>query len=58
VAYMTYDVRLESIKAYKRMIKYFRRQIDKLEGEIFSERCCKPKGRVYLSIVNKKGTTK
>ena len=55
---MSGDVRLESIKAYKRMIKYFKRQIDKLEGEIFSERCCKPKGRVYLPIVNKKGTTK
>lgn len=55
---MSYDVRLESIKAYKRMIKYFERQIDKLEGEIFSGRCCKPKGRVYLPIVNKKGATK
>ena len=55
---MSYDVRLESIKAYKRMIEYFRREIGKLEGEIFSERCCKPKGRVYLPIVNKKGITK
>ena len=55
---MTYDVRWESIKAYKRMIKYFKRQIDKLEGEIFSERCCKPEGRVYLPIVNKKGIKK
>lgn len=51
---MTYDVRRESIKAYKRMIRYFERQIDKLEGEIFSERCCKPKGRVYLPIANKR----
>jgi len=55
---MSYDVRLESIKAYKRMIEYFRREIGKLEGEIFSVRCCKPKGRVYLPIVNKKGITK
>ena len=52
------DVRIESIKAYKRMIKYFKRQIDKLEGEIFSERCCKTKGRIYLPIVNKKGIKK
>ncbi len=55
---MNYDVRLESIKAYKRMIKYFKQQIAKLEGEIFSERCCKPKGRIYLPIVNKKGIKK
>ena len=55
---MTHDIRLESIKAYKRMIEYFRRQITKLEGEIFSERCCKPEERVYLPIVNKKGITK
>tara|TARA_A100001515_G_C4551156_1_gene203466 strand:+ start:386 stop:550 length:165 start_codon:yes stop_codon:yes gene_type:complete len=47
------DVRLESIKAYKRMINYFKRQIAKLEGEIFSERCCQPKGRIYLPIMNK-----
>ena len=51
---MSYDVRWESIKAYKRMIKYFKRQIDKLEGEIFSERCCQPTTRVYLPIVNKR----
>ena len=55
---MSDDVRLESIKAYKRMIEYFRRQIAKLEGEIFSERCCNPKGRIYLPIVNKKGIKK
>ncbi len=51
---MSDDVRLESIKAYKRMIKYFKRQIDKLEGEIFSERCCQTKVRIYLPIVNKR----
>jgi len=55
---MSHDVRLESIKAYKRMIKYFERQIAKLEGEIFSERCCEPKGSVYLPIVNKRRITK
>ena len=51
---MSGDVRLESIKAYKNMIRYFERQIAKLEGEIFSERCCKPKERVYLPIANKR----
>ena len=51
---MSYDVRWESIKAYKRMIKYFQKQIAKLEGEIFSERCCQPKARIYLPIVNKR----
>ena len=55
---MTYDVRRESIKAYKRMIRYFERQIAKLEGEIFSERCCGPKRRTYLPIVDKKRITK
>ena len=50
---MKHDVRLESIKAYKRMIEYFRRQIAKLEGEIFSERCCWD-NKVRLPIANKK----
>ena len=50
---MNYDVRWESIKAYKRMIQYFKRQIAKLEGEIFSERCCWEK-KVRLPIANKK----
>ena len=50
---MSHDVRWESIKAYKRMIKYFERQIDKLEGEIFSERCCW-KNKTRLPIANKK----
>ena len=45
---MSGDIRLESIKAYKRMIRYFERQIAKLEGEIFSERCCQSKTRIYL----------
>ena len=51
---MSYDPRIESIKAYKRMIEYFKRQIAKLEGEIFSERCCQPTTRIYLPIVNKR----
>jgi hypothetical protein len=51
---MSGDVRLESIKAYKRMIKYFEGQIAKLEREIFTERCCQSKGRIYLPIVNKR----
>tara|TARA_R100001510_G_C7625422_1_gene185390 strand:- start:215 stop:382 length:168 start_codon:yes stop_codon:yes gene_type:complete len=50
---MSNDIRLESIKAYKRMIEYFKRQIVKLEGEIFSERCCWKK-KTRLPIVNKK----
>jgi hypothetical protein len=50
---MSDDVRLESIKAYKRMINYFEKQIIKLEREIYNEFCCKPKGRIYLPIANK-----
>ena len=52
------DVRLESIKAYKNMIKYFKREIAKLEREIFSERCCQPTTRIYLPIANKRRITK
>ena len=58
---MSYDVRWESIKAYKRMIKYFKRQIDKLEKEIFSETCCfkkTNKGRIYIHNHNKPKITK
>ena len=51
---MSDDVRWESIKAYRRMIKHFKREIAKLERQIFTERCCQPKGRIYLPIVNKK----
>ena len=51
---MSGDIRLESIKAYKNMIKHFKREIAKLEREIFSERCCQPKGRIYLPIANKR----
>ena len=50
---MSYDPRIESIKAYKRMIEYFKLQIVKLEREIFSERCCWEK-KTRLSIANKK----
>ena len=50
---MNYDVRWESIKAYKRMIQYFKRQIAKLEGEIFTEQCCWEK-KTRLPIANKK----
>lgn len=58
---MSYDPRVESIKAYKRMIQYFKGQIVKLEGEIFSEICCfekTNKGRIYLPIINKPRITK
>lgn len=50
---MSYDPRLESIKAYKRMIQYFKGQIAKLEGEIFSEQCCWEK-KTRLPIANKR----
>ena len=55
---MVYDPRIESIKAYKRMIRYFKKQIAKLEREIFSERCCQPTTRIYLPIVNKRRITR
>jgi len=48
------DVRMESIKAYKRMIKYLEGQIAKLEGEIFTERCCQSTTRIYLPLINKR----
>ena len=51
---MSLDMRIESIKAYKRIIEYYKKQIAKLEGEIFSERCCQPKSRIYLPIANKR----
>ena len=50
---MSYDPRIESIKAYKRMIKYFKKQIAKLEEEIFSECCCWEK-KIRLPIANKR----
>ena len=52
------DVRTESIKAYKRIIDYYLREIARLEGEIFSERCCQSKTRIDLPIVNKRRLTK
>ena len=52
------DVRIESIKAYKRIVKYYLREIARLEGEIFSERCCESETRVDLPIVNKRRLTK
>jgi len=58
---VSYDVRLESIKAYKRMIEYFRREIGKLEREIFSENCCfekTNKDKIFLPIANKPRITK
>ena len=55
---MSYDPRWESIKAYKRMIQYFKKQIVKLEREIFSERCCQSTTRIYLPIINKPRITK
>ena len=48
------DVRTESIKAYKRIIDYYLREIARLEGEIFSERCHQSETRIDLPIVNKR----
>tara|TARA_Y100000592_G_C5263405_1_gene218384 strand:+ start:16 stop:183 length:168 start_codon:yes stop_codon:yes gene_type:complete len=50
---MSYDPRVESIKAYKRMIQYFKKQIQKLEEQIYNDRCCFEK-KQRLKIVNKK----
>ena len=47
------DVRLESIRAYKRIIEYYKKEIAKLEGEIFSEQCCWEQ-KIRLPIANKK----
>ena len=50
---MSLDMRIESIKAYKRIIEYYKKQIAKLEGEIFSEQCCWDK-KERLPIANKR----
>ena len=58
---MSYCPKRESIKSYKRMIEYFRREIGKLEGEIFSEICCFEKinkDKIFLPIANKPKITK
>ena len=58
---VSYDPRKESIKAYKRMIRYYKKQIDKLEKEIFTEQCSFEKlnkERIYLPIANKPKITK
>ena len=50
------NVHLESIAAYKRMIKYFEKQISILETKVYNERCCweYEKKRIQLPIANKK----
>lgn len=58
---MSLDMRIESIKAYKKIIEYYKREIGKLEREIFSEICCfekTNKGRIYLPIINRPRITK
>ena len=58
---MSYCPKRESIEAYKRMIEYFRREIAKLEGEIFTEICCfekTNKDKIFLPIANKPKITK
>ena len=46
---------LESIKACKRMIKYFEGQIKKYEAIVYNERCCwdYKKKRIQLPIVRR-----
>jgi hypothetical protein len=58
---MSYCPKRESIEAYKRMIEHFRREIAKLEGEIFTEICCfekTNKDKIFLPITNKPKITK
>ena len=58
---MSYCPKRESIEAYKRMVEYFRREIARLEGEIFSEICCfeeTNKDKIFLPITNKPKITK
>lgn len=58
---MSYCPKRESIEAYKRMIEHFRREIAKLEGEIFTETCCfekSNKDKIFLPIANKPKITK
>jgi len=47
------NIHLESIAAYKRMIKYFEKQIAILESKVYNERCCwdYKKKRIQLPIV-------
>jgi hypothetical protein len=47
---MSGDIRWESIKAYKRMIKHFKREIAKLEREKFlpSDAANLKEGSIYL----------
>ena len=52
-------INLEKLKKPKRVNSKakggaFERQIAKLEGEIFSERCCQSTTKIYLPIVNKR----
>jgi len=50
------NIHLESIAAYKRMIKYFERQIAILEAKVYNERCCweYKEQRIQLPVVSRK----
>lgn len=49
------NIHLESIAAYKRMIKYFEKQISILESKVYNERCCWhiDRNRIKLPIIKK-----
>ena len=49
------NIHLESIKAYKNMIKRFEKEIARLEAKVYNERCCwdYKKSRIKLPIARK-----
>ncbi len=49
------NIHLESIKAYKNMIKRFEKEIARLEAKVYNERCCWhiDRNRIKLPIIKK-----
>ena len=49
------NIHLESINAYKNMIKRFEKEIARLEAKVFNEKCCwdYKKTRIQLPIAGK-----
>ena len=49
------NIHLESIKAYKNMIKRFEKEIARLEAKVYNERCCwdYKKKRIYLPVIER-----
>jgi hypothetical protein len=41
----------EQIQAYQNMINHFKRQIDKLQTKLYSERCCFEDNRTRLPVI-------